>query len=100
MTNHQNRTRRIWATESGTVCLRHEDEFGHGSDSIREFWVPTHGGYVYEVKGANHGVLGRQVCRRLSRTGSTLWATPETLIDVIRTEYRKAVAYDHRQKGI
>jgi hypothetical protein len=54
----------------------------------RRFWVPPGGGYVREVSEKKPGTLGNQVCARLSNRGPTLWATRDTLLDIIRAEYR------------
>jgi len=78
--------RRIWLTESGTVCLRDEDPLGE--EIIREFWCPLNGGYIHEIDADHPGTLGRQVCDGLCHLGVTMRATRETLLDVIRREYR------------
>jgi hypothetical protein len=48
------------------------------------FTCPTAGGYVRTSKG-------RQVCKRLSWQGSTISASADTLLAVIRREYKSAV---------
>ncbi len=95
--NHPNR-RRIWQSGDSCVFLRDEDDFGR--DIVREFWVPSKGGYVREIDVAHPGTLGQQVCNRLSHQGSTLSATRDSLLDLIRREYRRAVAYDRRQSNV
>jgi hypothetical protein len=92
---HPNRSRRIWRTEAGTVCLRWEDDFGH--DTVREFWAPSNGGYVREIDNQHPGTLGVQVCDRLAHSGYTLSARPDTLERVIRREYRRMVVADRRR---
>ncbi len=54
----------------------------------------TKGGYV-RIRDKE----GRypQVCDHLHTTGPTLWATVDTLADVIRREYRAARAAEKRQ---
>jgi hypothetical protein len=88
MTNHQNR-RRIWQTPEGTVCLRDADKWG--SPAVREFWVPSNGGYVREIDAQHPGTLGQQVCGFLSSQGYTLSANRDELLDLIRREYRRFV---------
>jgi len=53
----------------------------------RRFWVAPNGGHVYEVTARRPGTAGRQVCARLKHRGRALWATPETLLEVIRGEH-------------
>ena len=81
--------RRIWQTSDGSIRLRYTDDFG--DTSVREFWVPSGGGYVREVDTKRPGTLGAQVCERLESRGNTLSATRETLLDLIRREYRRAM---------
>lgn len=94
MTNHPSRTRRIW-TDGGVVCLRTEDQMG--DTVIRQFWVAPGGGCVREIDEQHPGTMGRQVCVGLVGVGYTLTATPDTLIDVIRSEYRRAIAAEKRE---
>ena len=49
----------------------------------REFMIPTGSRYVMEWRDGQY----KQVCDRLGVSGSTLTASRETLIDVIRREY-------------
>ena len=70
------------------VELEYHDRFS-GEDVSRVFWVPTGGGHVRQTTWKRPGVLGDQVCERLSSRGHTLWATPDTLSAVIRREYRR-----------
>ena len=52
----------------------------------RKFCIPrTASGDGYVREGSN---VGFQVCRGLSHGGSALTATPATLLDVIRREWR------------
>lgn len=54
---------------------------------VREFHIPhTTSGEGYVREGSN---MGYQVCDGLTHSGNTLRATPETLISVIRREWRK-----------
>lgn len=54
--------------------------------ATRIFWVrDDKEGYVYDVTD-KPGTLGRQVCRGMWYTGSTLMATADTLATVIRRE--------------
>lgn len=54
---------------------------------IREFHIPyTSSGEGYIREGSN---MGPQVCDGLVHRGNTLSATPDTLINVIRREWRK-----------
>jgi hypothetical protein len=94
MANHSN-GRRIWTTNAGTVCLRDRDEYG--DPIIREFWVPASGGYVREIDARHPGASGQQVCGMLASRGATLESSREGLLDLIRREYRRAVAYDRRE---
>jgi len=51
----------------------------------RRFWVqPGCYGNIYEVTPRRPGIHGKEVCTRLKHRGRRLWATPETLLDVIR----------------
>lgn len=84
--------RRIWLTDSGSVCLR-------DGDRIREFWVPYQGGYVREVDELHPGTLARQVCRCLDHRGDTLTSTREHLLDLIRREYARARRRDEREES-
>ena len=95
MTNHPNR-RRIWKTESGTVCLREPDEYGR--PIVREFWVPPGGGYVREIDARHPGTLGAQVCAHLSSRGYMLSSSPEGLLDLIRREQRRWCAAERQQE--
>lgn len=81
--------RRIWTTSNGTVCLRDEDYMG--DEIVREFWVPSNGGYVRKIDDQHPGTLGQQVCERLASLGSTLHCSPDGLEAVIRREYRRMV---------
>lgn len=98
MTNHPNR-RRIWTTSIGTVCLRDDSAPLSEEESTREFWVPSSGGYIREIDEKHPGTLGAQVCDRLARLGNTLYASRETLEEVIRREYRNAIAHKKRFNG-
>lgn len=88
--------RRIW-TDGTVVCLRTEDRMGKAI--IRQFWVGPNGGCVHEIDEHHPGTLGRQVCVGLVSMGYTLVATPGTLLDVIRSEYRRAVAAEKREQA-
>lgn len=88
--------RRIWETDAGTVCLRDKDEYGE--TIIREFWVPSSGGYVREIDAKHPGTSGQQVCRLLADQGSTLESSREGLLKLIRREYRRAAAYERRER--
>lgn len=93
----QRRSRRIW-TDGGVVCLRTEDCLG--DTVIRQFWVPANGGYVREVDDQHPGTLGQQVCVGLADRGPTLAAESATLIDVIRSEYRRSIAAEKREQFV
>lgn len=85
------RQRRVWQTPDETVFLRDVDDMT-GEEWVREFWVPANGGYVREIDARHPGTLGRQVCRKLSYTGSALETTRAGLLALIRNEYRAAMA--------
>ena len=89
-----NRTRRIW-TYQGNVFLRDSDDMGE--ESIREFWVPSRGGYIREISESQPGTLGTQVCEMLGMRGYTLSASPDTLESVIRREYRRRESRARRE---
>jgi hypothetical protein len=69
----------IKQTQDGYVSVRHcvDGEFR----AVYVFSVPKAGGYVRRADGG-------QVCKNLSRTGETLRATPENLLNIIRSEWR------------
>jgi hypothetical protein len=90
MTNN----RRIWA-DKNSVFLRDENEMGE--EIIRHFWVPSNGGYVREVSSDAPGVLGSQVCDRLSNRGNTLSSSADGLLDVILRQYRARQASRRRE---
>jgi hypothetical protein len=55
----------------------------------REYWRPMFGGYIREIDSSHAGFMGRQVCARLRRTGSTLYCDENTaLVKVLRRETR------------
>jgi hypothetical protein len=57
----------------------------------RVFWVPSRGGYIYEVTPSRPGTSGLQVCDRLTHSGSTLYtSTPDRLLEIIRKQARRA----------
>lgn len=59
------------------------------SGRTRTYWAPFDGGYVCDVS-EQPGQLGRQVCRGLSGTGSTLdWDARRPLAELIRHEARR-----------
>ena len=84
--------------EDGTVTLRvHEPCVLGDEGDTRIFWAPIEHGYVREKYGARGG-LGPQVCDHLQRLGSTLMASRETLLHVIRREARRAIAAEDRAR--
>jgi hypothetical protein len=82
---------KISAVEPGVVFMRHEDPIHEGDAVERTFTVRRDGerGYVYEVTPRGDR---RQVCERLSSQGSTLMADTDTLLAVIRREYKRSRA--------
>ena len=81
--------KRMRLTDNGqTVELSYHDP-DTGAYRTRTFYVPPNGGYVRQTTWGRPGTLGQQVCERLSSSGHTLTATPATLADVIRREYRR-----------
>ena len=70
----------IKKTASNYVTLSYDDDMGERITA--EYFVPHNGGYVRD----DHG---NQICAGLSTRGWTLEATPETLIAIIRREWRK-----------
>lgn len=71
----------IQQTGSNTVRISYETPL-FGDLVTREFRVAFPHGYVRDEDG-------RQVCAGLDRLGDTLEAYPETLIEVVRAEYRR-----------
>ena len=68
------------------VTLSYEDPF-NGPVS-REFFCPSAGAYVREWD-ARRKEWNQNVCAGLANTGWTLTATPETLLAVVRREWRQ-----------
>ena len=68
-----------------THHILHQDRYNpEATPQIDEYWIPNRGGYVR---------LGDvQVCRRLNPRGSTLTATPDTLLAVIRKEHNASLS--------
>lgn len=59
----------------------------------REFWAPSSGGYVRELREGKPGTLSPQVCRGLSAQGDTLYYDAGTdLAQLIEGEYEAMVA--------
>jgi hypothetical protein len=74
---------KITRTDRNYVRLEALDPFT-GDPIVREFRCPdvSRGSFSYVWEG------DKQVCSGLSRMGATLRATPTTLVDVIRAEWR------------
>jgi hypothetical protein len=85
---------RIRRTAAGFVELRDEDFLGR--EWRRQFWVPQEGGVIRESNDGRWG-YDHEVCELLAHGGRPLQATQSTLLDVIRREYRRAVAQERRQ---
>jgi hypothetical protein len=97
MVNHPNR-RRVWLTSTGTVCLRDDSDSRYGEPTrIREFWVPEGGGTVLEIDQQRPNAKRETVCAGLAYRGNVLHSTRAGLLDLIRTEYRRARAHDLRE---
>ena len=78
--------------DHGTVYLSYHDRLTD-ADLRRSFWCPEEGGYVVDLELAlsplmNHA-LPSHVCEWLNTYGDVLVATPATLADVVRREYRR-----------
>lgn len=54
---------------------------------VRRFFIPTTSSGVAYIREDSYS--GPQVCSWLLNTGSTLSASPDTLLDVIRREWRR-----------
>lgn len=94
------RAPRFTATQddNGRVVLTVHIDCALGeAGSTREFWVPSHGGYVREISEGRPGTLGYQVCDRLSHSGSTLETTEEALLGLIRREASAALRAEDRE---
>lgn len=72
----------ITQPQPGYVTLQYDG--GVEGLITRQFMVPRSGGFVREMRSGDW----KQVCAGLSRTGPTLTATPETLLALIRKEWR------------
>ena len=79
---------------TGRVTIYYDDNWSHGERLERCFSCPPDGGYVVELLPNGNS---RQVCDMLASTGPTLTASSrETLIDVIRREYRRMRGWERR----
>ena len=79
-----------------SVILSYDTFGGYDRQRVtREFMIPTGSRYVMEWRDGQY----KQVCARLGVSGSTLTASRETLIDVIRCEYN-AMRRDQRKYEI
>lgn len=54
---------------------------------VRSFYLPQTSSGVAHVREGSYS--GRQVCDWLLNTGNTLQATADTLLDVVRREWRR-----------
>ena len=62
---------------------------------VADYWIgKTDGGEAYVRTGPD----GRQVCAGLSNVGPTLWATPETLLRVIREEHARELRWENEER--
>uniref|UniRef100_A0A6H1ZUZ8 Uncharacterized protein n=2 Tax=viral metagenome TaxID=1070528 RepID=A0A6H1ZUZ8_9ZZZZ len=87
---------RITSDDHGRVRLQYEDCLGQDHD--KTFSCPHDGGYVIELLD-NGGTT--QPCDGLSHTGNTLIAkNRETLIDLIRREYRQMRRIEAREMSL
>ncbi len=76
---------RIDQNQQGHVTLEHIDLITEQHEE-RVFTAPAEHGYVRELQSDGST---RQPCECLDRLGPTLMASEETLLAVIRREYRK-----------
>lgn len=78
----------ITQDSNGYVTISYDDAIS-GARITTTYFAPRSSsgkaGYVKIADGRNYP----QVCEGLASTGNTLTATPETLLSVIRREYRK-----------
>ena len=72
----------------GSVHIDYDDVDGERVSDV--FSCPDAGGYVRNGQG-------KQVCDNLSRMGNTLTATSDTLLEVIRSEYRSMRRKEKRE---
>ena len=86
--------RNSYQDEPGLVTMIWGDRSGfYEPGTVQHFWCweadRGRDTYVRRVSDRNPGTLGAQVCDSLHSAGSTLTATPATLLSVIRREYRR-----------
>ena len=88
---------RITTDANGCVVLTSTDEdvraaLGeYDTRSLRRvYWVPTDGGYVYDVT-RQPGTSGQQVCDALQGMGHTLMSSRAGLAHTVRRELRRAL---------
>lgn len=61
----------------------------HGDQS---FFMPDNGGHVFLEIGANHGSLGRQICRGGRFLGDTVRSTPDGFENACRAWHKARMA--------
>lgn len=88
-------TRAKFTAEDNYVTLTAENEVGEVETTRYFVSRGERGGYV-----KIHDKAGRfpRVCDKLYTTGPTLWATADTLADVIRREYRRGKDANKRRE--
>jgi len=80
-----------WRENECTLTVHVDCELGEAG-TVRRYWAPDGGGYVREIDDQRPGILGRQVCYDLDRSGDTLWwHGSEPIVDLIRREARAAL---------
>ena len=67
--------------------------------TVREFWCPNNGGYVYEIDENHPGTTGKQVSWDLHYIGDMMWANEKTLAREIRKARRREL-YDRKWHGM
>lgn len=84
----------IRLTAPGYVEMAYTDELGERVERTFTARLDGERGYVHEEMA---GGDRRQVCERLHSQGPTLTASADTLLSVIRREYRAQRAADKRR---
>ena len=83
--------------DANNVTVERDDPFTGERTTTTYFAPHMSGGKAGYVRIRDAAGRYPQVCERLSSTGNTLMATPETLPAVIRRELRRRVAADRRE---
>lgn len=85
--------------DGNEVTIEYDDAMT-GERVTRTFFAPYNvNGHPMYVRVRDTAQRFPQVCAGLSSTGSTLMATPETLLAVIKREYRAMRAAERREEA-